>query len=184
MARVCRHSAEQNSSPKEFPWEPYFSHLPGPWEVFVWFLPCSEGEVITITLAIQGTLPSIEKQRGRSWAELPCLPSFISHKHPILINLFLAYQKKSVGGRHGAHSWGEKRSQEHTEPSEATTLCSWNWRLDKPRTTWGSRRGGQSHTLTAKQRGQKRQVCVSVKQGGPNAFVGRRGWAIAEREGG
>ena len=35
------------------------------------------------------------KDRGkRKEAELPCLPACTSHKHPILINLFLAYQKK------------------------------------------------------------------------------------------
>lgn len=39
IAIVCCHYAEQNSCPKEFPWEPYFSHLFGPWKGLSGFGP-------------------------------------------------------------------------------------------------------------------------------------------------
>ena len=38
--------------------------------------------------------PKELNQESTGWAELPRLPAFVSHKQPILINLFLAYQKK------------------------------------------------------------------------------------------
>ena len=40
--------------------------------------------------------------RKGSGAEPPCLPACISHKHPILINQFLAYQKKKKRERMGS----------------------------------------------------------------------------------
>ena len=42
--------------------------------------------------------------RKGSGAEPPCLPACISHKHPILINQFLAYQKKKKKRENGF--WG------------------------------------------------------------------------------